>query len=487
MKGMWVLIVVAILAAAGVAMAQDCEVGLELITNGTFDASTGWSTYWESWASNSVTFSGGKANFSSGGSADVGIYQTVTLRAGSEYQLKLDFTLASEAPVNNGLEVLLAPEGGTVPTWTNKLVQMTADDSALWPDGATEKPWVWEAARAAGTYSITKTFVAANSGPQILQIINYAWPATNVAYTGDFDNVSLKATDCVEPPVPAEPSGFMGGWVLIGSTIEMCAPDDGFGYSWSFTGNGSVWPDEELMNPAFGSADGWTIFATDWAGGTGDITGGKFNVHHGTMANVGVYQTVTLEKGAQYTISGVFELTSQASNFGAELLAIDPSVETIPPAGDWGPYRVGSAGDWSGDLVGPLSPVTIQGSYTAPGTVGEGTVDIAICMVCLSWTSSVAWEATVDNISVVPVNAGMPLGFAGATNAACLTLENVTNDYTGIYTCAYDDGSKAPATYSVHVEVVDQLPVMGLIGFGVLISAAALGGGIAIRKKRHSH
>jgi hypothetical protein len=70
-------------------------------------------------------------------------------------------------------------------------------------------------------------------------------------------------------------------------------------------------------------------------------------------------------------------------------------------------------------------------------------------------------------------------------NTRELCILNVQTDDTGTYVLLYDDGSKAPAQYSVLLTVSAGLPVAGGLMLGLLAGASALGGAMALyRRKR---
>ena len=95
------------------------------------------------------------------------------------------------------------------------------------------------------------------------------------------------------------------------------------------------------------------------------------------------------------------------------------------------------------------------------GNVYKVGQDLCLTAPCpVSATSTYAWakdsEPLVDDARV-----------SGADERTLRIASLDTND-AGVYSCSYDDGSKAPALYEKQIQVVTQVPASGLVGIVLL-------------------
>jgi len=102
--------------------------------------------------------------------------------------------------------------------------------------------------------------------------------------------------------------------------------------------------------------------------------------------------------------------------------------------------------------------------------------DLCLCIPCpVSSGSTYTWAKDSTPLA----NGGRVSG----ANARTLQIVMLTTGDSGLYSCTYNDGTKAIKVFEAQVTVVDQIPVMGTLG---LIVLAAAGGalGLLARKKR---
>ena len=102
--------------------------------------------------------------------------------------------------------------------------------------------------------------------------------------------------------------------------------------------------------------------------------------------------------------------------------------------------------------------------------------DLCLCVPCpVSSSSTYAWAK--DGIALA--NGGRISG----AKARTLQIVMLTTSDTGLYSCTYDDGTKVVQVFEAQVNVVEEIPAMGMLGLMVL---AAAGGalGLLVRKRR---
>lgn len=70
---------------------------------------------------------------------------------------------------------------------------------------------------------------------------------------------------------------------------------------------------------------------------------------------------------------------------------------------------------------------------------------------------------------------------AGAPDGGRLCIASLRVEDSGTYTATYDDGGKAPQTYSVTITVAESVPAAGLRGLGLLAALIASAGAVGFR------
>lgn len=149
------------------------------------------------------------------------------------------------------------------------------------------------------------------------------------------------------------------------------------------------------------------------------------------------------------------------------------SDENCPVAEGEGEGQSEGEGEEEGEGEGIENP---EGCPKPYGGTYEAGDDLCLCVpLPVSSTSTYAWAK--DGVSLTDV------GRIYGANARTLHIIPLTIEDSGLYTCTYEDGSKAIQVFEAPVLVVEELPALNTIG---LIALAAAGSmlGFLIRKKR---
>lgn len=102
--------------------------------------------------------------------------------------------------------------------------------------------------------------------------------------------------------------------------------------------------------------------------------------------------------------------------------------------------------------------------------------DLCLCVPCpVSSSSTYAWAK--DGIALA--NGGRIIG----AKARTLQIALLTTSDTGLYSCTYDDGAKAVQVFEAQVNVVANIPALGMLGLMVLVVAGGALGLLARRKR----
>ncbi len=126
---------------------------------------------------------------------------------------------------------------------------------------------------------------------------------------------------------------------------------------------------------------------------------------------------------------------------------------------------------------------------------GEGEVACPVCIPSETSYFLVGESACLHVPDPVLVDStylwskdGVPLGNGGqhqGVSCRSLLIHQLLPSNAGTYTCAYDDGAKAPAEYSIAITVDGTVPAAGLGGLALLAAGVTLAGGfLSARRKR---
>lgn len=110
------------------------------------------------------------------------------------------------------------------------------------------------------------------------------------------------------------------------------------------------------------------------------------------------------------------------------------------------------------------------------GNYVEGD-DLCLCVPCpVSDTSSYSWLKDGTPLT----NGGRIMG----VNERTLQIILLTMDDSGVYSCAYDDGSKSEQLFEAQVNVVEQVPAISTLGMIALITACGAAGMSFSRRRK---
>lgn len=236
---------------------------------------------------------------------------------------------------------------------------------------------------------------------------------------------------------------------------------------------------------------------------TSIAAGSYFGGWEGDASGYDLTYVITMD--GNKTVRAMFETSGY-------LLTINPPVGqgTVNPTPAVRPYATGATPTitatatgldwvfdrWEGDLGGadpsnPVLTVTMDQDRAVTAIFAEGAgcenpttggmfeVGQSICFRVpepVAPGSSYQWSR-----NGVPLADGHVLGATGRS----LYINNLQVSDTGAYTCAYDDGAKAPALYGpVSITVAESVPLTGFGGLALLAVLCALGGAILLPRSR---